>query len=80
MPAAPAEFHFARLREYLLRGGDAVLHVVFSIDEAVQSPGLRHLRGFGEVASLPPPQWLGIHDDSGRLMVGINYVTYAMTH
>lgn len=56
-----------------LHGDDAVLHVVFSIDESVQIPGLRHLRGFGQVANLPPPQWLGIYDDSGRLMVGINY-------
>ncbi len=56
-----------------LHGDDAVLHVVFSIDESVQIPGLRHLRGFGQVANLPPPEWLGIYDDAGRLMVGINY-------
>jgi hypothetical protein len=56
-----------------LHGNDAVLHVVFSIDENVQIPGLRHLRGFGQVANLPPPQWLGIYDDNGRLMVGINF-------
>lgn len=57
-----------------LHGDDAVLHVVFSIDEAVQIPGLRHLQRWGGgVESLPPPYWLGIYDDSGRLMVGINY-------
>jgi hypothetical protein len=57
-----------------LRDGDAVLHVVFSIDESVQIPGLRHLQGGGRVQSnLPPPQWFGIYDDNGRLMVGINY-------
>jgi Domain of unknown function (DUF4159) len=56
-----------------LHGDDAVLHVVFSIDESVQVPGLRHLRGFGQVAALPPPEWYGIYDDAGRLMVGINY-------
>ncbi len=56
-----------------LHADDAVLHVVFSIDEAVQIPGLRHLRGYGQVADLPPPQWFGIYDDAGRLMVGINY-------
>jgi hypothetical protein len=39
----------------------------------VQIPGLRHLGRFGQIGALPPPQWLGIHDDSGRLMVGINY-------
>lgn len=49
---------------------DAVLHVVFSIDESVQIPGLRHLRNLD---GLPAPYWLGIYDDSGRLMVGINY-------
>jgi Domain of unknown function (DUF4159) len=56
-----------------LHGDEAVLHVVFSIDESVQIPGLRHLRGRGQVTSLPPPQWLGIYDDAGRLMVGINF-------
>ncbi|MEO8314638.1 MAG: DUF4159 domain-containing protein [Pseudomonadota bacterium] len=53
-----------------LHGDDAVLHVVFSIDESVQIPGLRHLR---QLDSLPPPYWLGIYDDAGRMMVGINY-------
>lgn len=56
-----------------LHGEDAVLHVVFSINEALQIPGLRHLRGFGRVSDLPPPRWLGIYDDRGRLMVGANY-------
>ena len=52
-----------------LHGEDAVLHVVFSISDATQIPGLRHLRGFGRVGDLPPPRWLGI-----------NYIVYAMTH
>jgi hypothetical protein len=56
-----------------LRDNDAVLHAVFSIDESVQIPGLRHLGRFGQMGGLAPPQWLGIYDDSGRLMVGINY-------
>jgi hypothetical protein len=56
-----------------LHGEEAVLHVVFSINEATQIPGLRHLRGFGRTTELPPPHWLGIYDDDGRLMVGINY-------
>jgi len=56
-----------------LHGEEAVLHVVFSINEATQIPGLRHLRGFGRTADFPPPHWLGIYDDDGRLMVGINY-------
>jgi hypothetical protein len=56
-----------------LHGEDAVLHVVYDIDESVQVPGLRHLRGGGQVQQLPEPGWYGIYDDSGRLMVGINY-------
>jgi hypothetical protein len=56
-----------------LADGDAVRRVVFSIDEYTQIPGYRHLRGAGRVADLPPPRFLGIYDDSGRLMVGINY-------
>jgi hypothetical protein len=53
-----------------LHGDDAVLHVVFSIDEFTQIPGLRHLR---QLNNLPPPKWYGIYDDNHRLMVGINY-------
>ncbi len=50
---------------------DSVLHVVFTIDEMTQIPGLRHL-GW-DLRNLPPPQWRGIYDDDGRLMVGMNY-------
>lgn len=64
---------FPELEMVELRDDDAVLHVVFDIDEAVQVPGLRHLRGGGEVQPLPPPQWYGIYDERGRLMVGINF-------
>jgi hypothetical protein len=57
-----------------VQADDPVLHVVFSIDEAVQIPGLRHLnRRGGLTQQLPPPQWFGIYDDNNRLMVGINY-------
>jgi Domain of unknown function (DUF4159) len=51
---------------------DSVLHVVFSIDQFTQIPGLRHVE-WGNLASLPPPQWRGIYDDDGRLMVAMNY-------
>ncbi len=51
---------------------DSVLHVVFTIDEMTQIPGLRHI-GWGDLRQLPPPQWRGIYDDDGRLMVGMNY-------
>jgi hypothetical protein len=53
-----------------LHGDEAVLHVVFSVNEFTQIPGLRHLR---QLDRLPPPRWYGIYDDNGRLMVGINY-------
>jgi hypothetical protein len=53
-----------------LHGEDAVLHVVFSINESTQIPGLRHLN---QLDNLPPPRWFGIYDDNHRLMVGINY-------
>jgi hypothetical protein len=56
-----------------LHGDDAVLHVVFSINESTQIPGMRHLQGRGQVQQLPPPRWFGIYDDNKRLMVGINY-------
>jgi hypothetical protein len=53
-----------------LHDTDAVLHVVYGIDEFTQIPGLRHLR---DLDNLPAPRWYGIYDDKGRLMVGINY-------
>jgi hypothetical protein len=56
-----------------LHGDDAVLHVVFSIDEFTQIPGHRHLLGNGQIQQLPTPGWYGIYDDNRRLMVGINY-------
>ena len=53
---------------------DPVLHVVFSIDEFTQIPGLRHLGRFGGgLSGLPAPRWRGIYDDQGRLMVGMNF-------
>jgi Domain of unknown function (DUF4159) len=48
---------------------DPVLHVVFSIDEFTQIPGLRHL---GRLDQLPEPHWRGIYDDNGRLLVAMN--------
>jgi Domain of unknown function (DUF4159) len=55
-----------------IRGDDAVLHVMYTIDRFTQIPGLRHL-GFGSLQGLPPPRWRGIYDDHGRLMVAMNY-------
>jgi hypothetical protein len=53
-----------------LHDADAVLRVVYPIDEFTQIPGLRHLRNLD---NLPAPRWYGIYDDQRRLMVGINY-------
>jgi hypothetical protein len=52
---------------------DAVLRVVFPISEFTQIPGLRHIGRFGRMAQLPAPRWRGIYDDSGRLLVAMNY-------
>jgi hypothetical protein len=56
-----------------LHGDDAVLHVVYEIDEFTQIPGLRHLGQLGSLQTQQPPKWFGIYDDNRRLMVGINY-------
>lgn len=56
-----------------LHGEDAVLHVVYEIDEFTQIPGLRHLRQLDYLQTQQPPKWFGIYDDNRRLMVGINY-------
>jgi len=56
-----------------IQGDDAVLHVLYTIDEFTQIPGLRHVRGFGDLQRLPQPRWRGIYDDRGRLMVAMNY-------
>jgi hypothetical protein len=57
---------------------DSILNVVYNIDETTQIPGLRHLScGFGgggyRTSQLPEPEWLGIYDDDGRLIVAVNY-------
>ena len=56
---------------------DEILHVVYDLDEKVQIPGLRHLRGYRgggfSTMNLPEPHWRGIFDDEGRLIIAINY-------
>ena len=56
-----------------IKGDDAVLHVLYTIDEFTQIPGLRHVRGFGNLQQLPAPHWRGIYDDRRRLMIAMNY-------
>ena len=57
---------------------DPLLHVLYDLDRNTQIPGARHLYhgpGGQIMAQLPggPPQWRGIYDEQGRLMVAINY-------
>lgn len=58
---------------------DSVMAVLYQLDQRTQIPGKRHIRfsdGKGNVdIQMPysPPQWLGIEDSKGRLMVAINY-------
>jgi hypothetical protein len=57
---------------------DAVLHVLYNVDQRTQIPGLRHLwRGPGGTTVVQPnntpPRWRGIYDDEGRLLVAVNF-------
>jgi hypothetical protein len=56
-----------------IQGDDAVLHVLYTIDEFTQIPGLRHVMGFGDLQRLPAPRWRGIYDEHGRLVVAMNF-------
>jgi hypothetical protein len=49
------------------------MQIFFSIDQRTQIPGDRHLRFGGGVQMEGPPEWRGIYDDHGRLMVAANY-------
>lgn len=57
---------------------DAVLHVLYDVDQRIQIPGLRHLwRSAGGTTMVrpndTPPHWRGIYDDQGRLLVAVNF-------
>lgn len=57
---------------------DEILHTLYDLDQRIQIPGLRHLRGgFGGRTYAEPqesgPHWRGIYDDDGRLLVAANY-------
>jgi hypothetical protein len=49
---------------------DALMSLVYELDERTQIPGERHLH-FMRMAG--PPHWRGIYDGHGRLMVAINH-------
>jgi hypothetical protein len=53
---------------------DEVLHVLYDLDQRVQIPGIAALRyGVTYEQDGVQPHWRGIYDDSGRLMVAINF-------
>ena len=56
---------------------DPVLHVFYDLHDRLQLPGLRHLRrgrGGQIVARMEgDPHWRGIYDESGRLIVAMNF-------
>jgi hypothetical protein len=56
---------------------DLLLHVLYDLDQRTQIPGRRHLRRApnGEIVAqlAGPPHWRGIYDESGRLLVAINF-------
>ncbi len=57
--------------------GDALLHVLYELEQRTQIPGRRHLyyNGSNTTVQMPfsPPRWRGIYDDNNRLMVAINF-------
>jgi len=57
--------------------GDALLHVLYELEQRTQIPGRRHLYSNGSdiVVQMPhsPPRWRGIYDEHQRLMVAINF-------
>ncbi len=60
-----------------LPAGDPLLHILYDLDQRTQIPGRRHLRraANGEIVAqlAGPPHWRGIYDESGRLLVAINF-------
>jgi len=55
----------------------SLMNVLYDLDQGTQIPGRRHLYRTpgGEIQARlwGPAEWHGIHDDSGRLVVAINY-------
>ncbi len=56
-----------------------LLQIHYEMKQVTQIPGRRHIAGFDSnreaIVEMPhtPSQWKGIYDDSGRLMVAINF-------
>jgi len=53
---------------------DEVFHVLYDLNQRIQIPGIAALR-YGQTYEQDGvvPRWRGIYDDSGRLMVAINF-------
>ena len=49
---------------------DMLIHILFELDKTIQIPGERHL-GWQRMEG--PPNWRGIYDDDGQMMVAINH-------
>jgi hypothetical protein len=56
-----------------LLADDAVLNIVFDVDNRTQIPGERHLNFNGTASMEGPPRWAAIYDDEGRMIVAINH-------
>jgi hypothetical protein len=62
-----------------LQDDDPLANLFYDLDLSIQIPGERHLRGWGRGrrggggGMSGPPNWRGIRDDHGRLMVAINH-------
>jgi hypothetical protein len=57
-----------------IQDSDEVLHVLYSVDERIQIPGIVSImRGTTYEEDGDTPIWRGIYDDDGRLMVAINH-------
>ena len=51
---------------------DALLHVLYDLNQRTQIPGRRHLwQGAAHMEG--PPRWQGVYDDEGRLLIAINF-------
>jgi Domain of unknown function (DUF4159) len=55
-----------------LPSSDAIFHVLYDLEERMQVPGTRYLGG-GYAPDARVPQWFGIRDDAGRILLTICY-------
>jgi hypothetical protein len=53
---------------------DPLMNIVYELRLDMEVPGARHVRG-GQVRLQGPPNWRGVYDEHGRLMIAINHNT-----